>query len=292
MYIEIDKKSGFCFGVVHAIDIAERELEEQNELYCIGDIVHNQLEVRRLEKMGMKIISHDDFHDLEEKKVLIRAHGEHPDTYKSAFQKRIKLIDATCPVVLKLQKNIRHSAEQMEKIDGQIVIFGKPNHPEVNGLLGQTLDRGVVISSLEDLDKIDFSRPVSLFVQTTKSIDEFHKVRDEITRRMKAVSSDAEPQLKVVDSICRQMSNRVPALQEFVKRFDLVIFVSGRKSSNGTLLYKKCKEINESTYFVSDTSELSGEWFKGVGKVGICGATSTPMWLMEDIADVIKSINE
>lgn len=291
MYIEIDKSSGFCFGVVHAIEVAERELEEDNELYCIGDIVHNQVEVGRLEKLGMEIIDHKDLENLEGKKVLIRAHGEHPETYINAFKKGINLIDATCPVVLRLQNKIRLSSERMLEVGGQVVIFGKPKHPEVNGLLGQTLNNGIVVSSIEDLNQIDFLRPVCLYVQTTKSIDAFHEIRDEIERRMKEASPDKEPALEVNDSICRQMSNRVPALQEFVKRFDIIVFVSGKKSSNGNYLYTKCKEINNETWFVSDISEIQPRWFDGKERVGICGATSTPMWLMEAVAENINALN-
>lgn len=290
MYIEIDKSSGFCFGVVHAIEVAERELAEDHELYCIGDIVHNQVEVGRLQKMGMRIIDHKDLDTLTGKKVLIRAHGEHPETYINAFKQGINLVDATCPVVLRLQNKIRLSSERMKEIDGQVVIYGKPMHPEVNGLLGQTLNNGIVISSIEDLGKIDFSKPISLFVQTTKSIDAFHEIRDEIERRMKNAQPDNELELEVNDSICRQMSNRVPALQEFVSRFDTIIFVSGKKSSNGNYLYTKCKEINDLTWFISEKSEILPEWFEGKEKVGICGATSTPMWLMKEVAEKIKSI--
>jgi len=288
MYVEIEKSSGFCFGVVHAIEVAERELQDNDELYCIGDIVHNHKEVNRLNELGLRVIDHDKLDSLKGKKVLIRAHGEHPDTYIKAFSKGINLIDATCPVVLRLQNKIRKASEKMQEVNGQVVIFGKPNHPEVNGLLGQTLGNGIVISEMNDLEKVDFSRPVSLFVQTTKGIDQFHEVRDEIIRRMKEINPDNSPE--ITDSICRQMSNRVPELQSFVKDFDVIIFVSGKKSSNGNFLYKKCKEVNDNTWFVSEKEEISEEWFSNAERVGICGATSTPMWLMEEIASIIKAI--
>ena len=290
MDIEIDKGSGFCFGVVHAIEVAERELATDKELYCLGEIVHNHEEVERLEKLGMKIISHDDLPALEGKKVLFRAHGEYPNTYKTAFKNGLTIIDATCPVVLRLQNKIRRSYDEVSKNEGQIVIFGKELHPEVNGLYGQTFCRGIIVSSFDDLTQIDYSKPVRFFVQTTKSLDKFHEMSKEIERRMRVVNPDVEPDLLVFDTICRQMSNRVPALQKFVTRFDIVLFVSGRKSSNGNFLFQKCKEINPATYFISQSGELKRMWFEGKEKVGICGATSTPMWLMEKIAEEVLKI--
>ena len=289
MEISIDKGSGFCFGVVHAIEVAERELEEDKTLYCLGDIVHNQEEVKRLEHKGLKIIEHKDLDNLAGKKVLFRAHGEHPSTYLSAFSRGINVIDATCPVVLRLQNKIRKSFAEMEQINGQVVIFGKEMHPEVNGLIGQTLNRGIVISSMDDLSQIDFARPVRLFVQTTKSLDQFKEISNEIRRRMELASFGHVPDLLVADTICRQMSNRVPALQKFARKFQVVIFVSGKKSSNGNFLYNKCSEQNPNTYFISASDELNPQWFKGVETVGICGATSTPMWLMEEVLAQIEN---
>ncbi|PID94541.1 MAG: 4-hydroxy-3-methylbut-2-enyl diphosphate reductase [Bacteroidetes bacterium] len=290
MYVEIDKHSGFCFGVVRAIRVVEQELLKEDKLFCIGDIVHNRVEVGRLEKLGVKVIVHEDLERLQGKKVFIRAHGEHPSTYEKASRYHIDLIDATCPVVLQLQKKIRRAYEKMKTIGGQIVIFGKPNHPEVNGLWGQTRDEGIIVSSIGDLDRIDFSRPVSLFVQTTKSEDEFHAIRDEIGRRMRALSPEDPPLFDVTNSICREMSSRVPALQNFVERFEAVLFVSGKKSSNGKFLFSKCREINEKTYFISCKDEMKGAWFEGVESVGVCGATSTPMWLMEEIAREVQEM--
>ncbi len=290
MIIEIDKGSGFCFGVVHAIDVAERELAEDPELYCLGDIVHNQLEVDRLRKMGMTIITHDDLDNLAGKKVLFRAHGEPPETYQKALKNNLRVIDATCPVVLKLQTKIHNSSLKMNEDNGQVVIFGKQNHPEVTGLYGQTAANGIVISSKADIEKIDFSRPVSLFVQTTKGVDEFNDIREEILQRIRLAGGDTDSLFTVTDSICRQMANRVPALLEFAARFDIVIFVSGKKSSNGHFLFEKCHSRNPNTKFISDKSELQKSWFINAESVGICGATSTPMWLMEDIAKSIKTM--
>ena len=289
MKITIDKDSGFCFGVVHAIDVAERELEEHESLYCLGDIVHNQEEIKRLEQRGLKIIEHKDLDSLAGKKVLFRAHGEHPSTYIRAFSNGINVIDATCPVVLRLQSKIRKSFAEMEQKNGQVVIFGKEMHPEVNGLLGQTLNRGIVVSSMDDLSQIDFTRPVRFFVQTTKSLDQFKEISDEIRRRMELASSGHVLDLVVADTICRQMSNRVPALQKFAQKHEVVVFVSGKKSSNGNFLYKKCSEQNLNTYFISASDELNPQWFKNVETVGICGATSTPMWLMEEVLGKINN---
>lgn len=290
MKIEIDKGSGFCFGVVNAIEVAERELADNPELYCLGDIVHNHLEVDRLQKMGMTIITHDDLKKLSGKKVLFRAHGEPPETYREALKNDIQLIDATCPVVLKLQTKIHNASIQMSQENGQIVIFGKENHPEVKGLYGQAKSNGIVISSIEDIEKIDFSRPVSLFVQTTKGVDEFTEIRDKIRQRILIAGGDPDSSFTVKDSICRQMANRVPALLDFAERYDVVIFVSGKKSSNGKFLFQKCLGRNPNTKFISEISELQESWFTNADSVGICGATSTPMWLMEQVAKYIKTM--
>jgi len=276
MKVEIDRNSGFCFGVVYAIEMAEDYLKENGTLYCLGDIVHNDKEVERLENMGLKIISHEDLQDLHGETVLIRAHGEPPETYKLALDNDLNLIDASCPVVLKLQNRVRQAFDE----DRQIVILGKPGHAEVNGLIGQTNKEAIVVSSVEEAESLDVDRPVSLFSQTTKSTRLLHEVHQTMRERGE--------DLKFNDTICRQVSNREPELEKFSAQHDVIIFVSGKKSSNGRALYGACKEINPNSYFVSGKEELKGEWFKGVNSVGVCGATSTPMWLMEDIAEEIN----
>jgi 4-hydroxy-3-methylbut-2-en-1-yl diphosphate reductase len=289
MTIDIDNNSGFCFGVVNAICKAEEELGTLNELYCLGDIVHNNAEVERLKKKGLKIISYKQFKELKNCKVLIRAHGEPPETYKIAKQNNIELIDASCSVVLKLQKRIRKS--YLEQADGgQIVIFGKEGHAEVNGLVGQTEGEAIVVSQLADLDKIDFSKPVSVFSQTTMSIEEFNLISDEIRKRMISQMKMENVPLSVNDTICRQVSNRAPMLKQFVKLYNVIIFVSGKESSNGKYLFEVCKSVNQNTYFVTSPADIDPDWFIGVESVGICGATSTPRWLMEEVSNFLKLI--
>lgn len=287
MIVEIDSGSGFCFGVVYAIEKAEEELSLSDHLYCLGDIVHNSVEVERLYKKGLKTINHETLSDITNSKVLIRAHGEPPDTYSTALEKGIELIDATCPVVLKLQNKIRNGYEEYLKINGQIVIYGKKGHAEVNGLVGQTNNSAIVIEGPADLDKIDFSKPVNLFSQTTKSIEGFKDLSRKILAKIRENHPEMEKHFVINDTICRQVSTRGPKLRKFAKKHDIIIFVSGKKSSNGQMLYTVCKEENKNTYFVSDENDLSDEWFKGISSVGICGATSTPRWLMEKIADKI-----
>lgn len=283
MKVEIDKNSGFCFGVVNAIKIAEESLIREKKLYCLGDIVHNGEEVNRLSKLGLKTITHEKFFSLRNCTVLIRAHGEPPETYTYAEKNGIRLIDATCPVVLKLQKRVRKAYEEIQKINGQIVILGKKGHAEVEGLNGHAGNEAVIIQEEKDIEKVDFSRPATMFAQTTRSIDEFRKVSEEIRSRVKN-----NVPVKINDTVCRQVANRVPKLQKFVAAHDLVLFVSGRKSSNGKFLYEECKKENPKTYFVSNTDDLKTSWFEGVENVGICGATSTPQWLMEKIAGWIR----
>jgi 4-hydroxy-3-methylbut-2-enyl diphosphate reductase len=275
MRVEIDQNSGFCFGVVYAIEMAEDFLDETGSLYCLGDIVHNDEEVARLKNKGLQIINHDDLARLRNTTVLIRAHGEPPETYQLALKNNITLVDASCPVVLKLQHRVRGAMTD----DTQIVIYGKEGHAEVNGLVGQTGGKAVVIGGWDDLDKLDYSRPIQFFSQTTKSTDNFYKLKAEIERRIAAHGQG----FKANDTICRQVSNREPQLREFAPRFDVVVFVSGKKSSNGKVLYHVCKEVNPQTYFVSSPAELRAEWFDAAQTVGICGATSTPMWLMEQV---------
>lgn len=283
MKIEIDEKSGFCFGVVKAITTAEELLRARHgAVWCLGDIVHNRVEVNRLENMGLQTVGHERLPELAGKCVLIRAHGEPPTTYALAERYGIELADATCPVVAKLQERVRRAWEKMRAVGGQVVILGKPGHAEVVGLTGQTNEEAVVVESLDDLSRIDFSRPVCLLSQTTQSLSLFNAMRDEILRRA------ADPSAVTVhDTICRQVSNRNPHLREFAARFDAVVFVSGSKSSNGKALYGVCREANARSYKVEDASELRAEWFAGVETVGVCGATSTPKWLMEKVAAAI-----
>ncbi|MDX9695312.1 MAG: 4-hydroxy-3-methylbut-2-enyl diphosphate reductase [Bacteroidales bacterium] len=289
MKVEIDDNSGFCFGVVNAIQLAEKELEKSELLYCLGDIVHNSAEVDRLKTKGLVTINHDELKTLKNCKVLLRAHGEPPETYKIALENNIQLIDASCPVVLRLQKNIKTGFDDILDKGGQVVIYGKEGHAEVNGLVGQTNGRAIVIGGEEDLIKIDFSKPINLFSQTTKSIEGFYKIEKEIRKRMIEVQGNDDVLLISNDTICRQVSHRQPQLREFVKNHDVIVFVSGKKSSNGKMLYQVCKDENENTYFVSDETELDKSWFIKASSVGICGATSTPRWLMEKIA---KRIND
>lgn len=279
MKVEIDKKSGFCFGVIKAIKSAEEELEDSNLLYCLGDIVHNGKEVQRLEKMGLKSISKEEYFSLKNCKVLIRAHGEPPKTYKHAKENNIELIDATCPVVLTLQEKIKNSYNTKIQQKGQLVIFGKKGHAEIIGLNGQINHSAIIIESIADVDKIDMSRPVSLYSQTTKRIEDFHKIA-------KLVKSKIHPgvPVEIKDTICRQVSNRVPNLKVFASKYDLLLFIAGKKSSNGQYLFSICKEENQNSHFISQTEEIDSNWFHDVKSVGICGATSTPTWLMKEVA--------
>lgn len=284
MIVEIDKRSGFCFGVINAIKAAEDELKESNRLYCLGDIVHNGMEVDRLEKMGLKSISNEEFFSLKNCKVLIRAHGEPPETYKYAEENNIQLIDATCPVVLTLQEKVKSSYKTNIEQEGQVVIYGKKGHAEIIGLNGQTNHNAIIIESIADMDKIDMNRPVSLYSQTTKRIEDFHEIA-------KQVKENIQPGLpvQIKDTICRQVSNRVPNLKNFAAKYDLILFVAGQKSSNGKYLYTICKEVNDDTYMISNISEIEKRWFEDIKSVGICGATSTPNWLMEEVAEWVQT---
>ncbi|MCB0819360.1 MAG: 4-hydroxy-3-methylbut-2-enyl diphosphate reductase [Bacteroidetes bacterium] len=289
MNVKIDENSGFCFGVVYAIQMAEDELDTNGSLYCLGDIVHNNMEVERLSAKGLKIIDHEELKQLHDTKVLIRAHGEPPETYKIAIDNNIQLIDASCPVVLKLQNRIRNGYE--EKGEGQIVVYGKNGHAEVNGLVGQTRGEAIIANSIEDLDQIDFSKPVKFFSQTTQPTEGYKGMRDEIIRRMREAGNDENLFFEANDTLCRQVSNREPQLKVFANEYDVIVFVSGKKSSNGKVLYDVCKSVNPNSYFISEWSEFNPEWLKGFNSVGICGATSTPMWLMEEVAENIRSLD-
>jgi 4-hydroxy-3-methylbut-2-enyl diphosphate reductase len=291
MNVTIDPDSGFCFGVVYAIEIAERELAKSDNLFCLGDIVHNNMEVKRLKDMGLIIIEHDELDRLHDCRVLIRAHGEPPETYRIALKNNLELIDASCPIVLNLQNEIRYGFEEMQDKGGQIVIYGKEGHAEVNGLRGQTLGKAIVIGSEDDLGKIDFTRPVHLYAQTTKSVSGFHAIVEMIRQRMEAAAPGGKIDFRWNDTICRQVSNRSGKLVEFARKFETVIFVSGKKSSNGMILYQVCKDVNPGTHLVSGKEDIQKEWFSGVDNVGVCGATSTPMWLMEEVAAEIRTLN-
>ena len=290
MQITIDNKSGFCFGVVNAIRISEEELAK-DELASLGDIVHNSKEVERLSELGLHVISHDELPEWSHKKVLIRAHGEPPSTYKTASELGLKVVDATCPIVLKLQERIRKSYEEMEAVNGQVVIYGKEGHAEVIGLLGQTDGNAILITGTDDLDKIDFNRPVRLYSQTTKDPNKYNVIGDLIFQNMHARNGEYAD-FKKYNTICGQMSGRAPRLEEFSRTHEVVVFVGGTKSSNAAALYSVCKATNPNSYFVSDASVLNKEWFQGVNDVGISGATSTPMWLMEEVAEAIKVITK
>ncbi len=292
MTIETDKNSGFCFGVVKAIETAESELKKNGKLYCLGDIVHNDAEVKRLEKKGLKTITHEEFKKLKNVKVLLRAHGEPPETYEIAKKNNIELIDASCPIVLNLQKKIRKAYTDFKPVKGQTVIFGKEGHAEVIGLLGHTENKGIVISDEKDLDKIDFSKPINIFSQTTKSRSSYHEIIEKIKERMIKETGKDKINFIVNDSTCHSVSRRDTFLRDFAKKHDIIIFVSGKKSSNGKALYEVCKKQNPRSYFVSETNELKQDWFKKNDSVGICGATSTPTWLMEKVKSSIQKFND
>lgn len=284
--VEIDKDSGFCFGVVTAIDSAEKELTKTQPLYCLGDIVHNSLEVERLESLGLKTIDHEDFEKLRDTKVLLRAHGEPPYTYKKARENKITIIDATCPVVLKLQQRIYKSYQESKNTDTQIVIYGKEGHAEVNGLVGQTDGNAIVIEKKEDLDRINFNHDIILFSQTTKPLDGFKEIVTEIQKKIADGIS-----FKYFDTICRQVANRLPNIKNFASKHDWIYFVAGIKSSNGKMLFEECKKANPNTQFIIHPDEIKEKLPKDIQSVGICGATSTPKWLMEEIEKKILEIN-
>ena len=294
--IEIDNGSGFCFGVTTAIQKAEEELAKGNQLYCLGDIVHNGMECERLREMGLITINHDEMAQLHNAKVLLRAHGEPPETYELARRNNIEIIDATCPVVLQLQKRIRKNYELQMANDeeaqtrnsdlgirnSQIVIFGKRGHAEVLGLVGQTHSNAIVIEHFDEVSQLDFSRDIYLYSQTTKSLDEFHRIIEYIQQH---ISPDAT--FRSFDTICRSVANRMPNISQFATRHDLILFVCGRKSSNGKVLYNECLRVNPNTHLIEGPEEINPQWLDGIQTVGICGATSTPKWLMEQCRDAL-----
>ena len=278
--IEIDNGSGFCFGVTTAIKKAEEELAQGEKLYCLGDIVHNGMECERLRQMGLITINHEEMRKLHDVKVLLRAHGEPPETYELARRNNIEIIDATCPVVLKLQKRIKEQYDA--NLQSQIVIFGKKGHAEVLGLVGQTQSSAIVIENFDEVTKLDFSRDIYLYSQTTKSLDEFHRIIDYIQAH---ISPNAK--FQSFDTICRSVANRMPNISQFAAKHDLVLFVCGRKSSNGKVLYNECRRVNPNTHLIEGPDEIDRSWLEGIKTIGICGATSTPKWLMEQCRDAL-----
>lgn len=280
--IEIDNGSGFCFGVTTAIQKAEEELAKGNTLYCLGDIVHNGQECERLKKMGLITINHEEFAKLHDVKVLLRAHGEPPATYKLAQKNRIEIIDATCPVVLRLQKRIKQEFDNNTPNNKQIVIYGKNGHAEVLGLVGQTNGQAIVIEGMKEINRLDFSKDIRLYSQTTKSLDEFGQIVEYIKSHI-----SPEATFEYHDTICRQVANRMPNIRNFAASHDLIFFVCGRKSSNGKILYHECKKVNENSYLIDQPEEIDRSLLYNVQSIGICGATSTPKWLMEECKKAI-----
>lgn len=282
--VEIDEGSGFCFGVVTAINKAEEELAKGGILYCLGDIVHNSREVERLKAMGLVTINHDEFNDLRNAKVLLRAHGEPPETYEIARKNNIEIIDATCPVVLRLQKRIKQEHIQDENKDKQIVIYGKNGHAEVLGLVGQTAGEAIVIEKPAEVKKLDFNKDIRLYSQTTKSLDGFRDI-------VKYIEGHISPEVtfESYDTICRQVANRIPNIRRFAASHDLIFFVSDKKSSNGKMLFSECRKVNPNSHLIANAGEIEQSLLSGAHSVGICGATSTPKWLMEEISEAIKS---
>ena len=287
--IEIDKGSGFCFGVTTAIRKAEEELDNTGHLYCLGDIVHNTAEVERLANRGLETITHEQLEHLHDVKVLLRAHGEPPETYETARRNRIDIIDATCPVVLKLQQRINatFTAAEAGKPSPQIVIYGKRGHAEVLGLVGQTQGQATVIENIDELDKIDYTRDIYLYSQTTKSVQEFGRIVEEIKRRVGEGVT-----FRSFDTICRSVANRIPQIREFASQHELILFVSGAKSSNGRILFAECKDANPNSYLISGEGDIDPSWLEGKERIGICGATSTPRWLMQRVSDAVQKLTE
>lgn len=286
--IEIDKDSGFCFGVTTAISKAEEQLEAGGTLYCLGDIVHNSDEVERLRGKGLATITHDDLSVLPAgARVLLRAHGEPPSTYATARHRGIDIVDATCPVVLKLQQRVKAAYDRDPARRPQIVIYGKTGHAEVNGLVGQTDGQAIVVETVADLDRLDYTRDIALFSQTTKSLEGYRGIIEEIERRMQP-----QAHFEHYDTICRSVSGRVERLRRFAASHGIVLFVAGTKSSNGRILYDQCRAVNPDTHLIANASHLNPEWLRGASSVGICGATSTPLWLMEDVRDAVARYME
>ncbi|MCR5271181.1 MAG: 4-hydroxy-3-methylbut-2-enyl diphosphate reductase [Prevotella sp.] len=290
LQVEIDEGSGFCFGVTTAIKKAEEELKKGKTLYCLGDIVHNGMECERLKQMGLITITHEDMKQLHNVKVLLRAHGEPPATYELARKNNIEIIDATCPVVLKLQNRIKQQYESsltshLSPLTSQIVIFGKKGHAEVLGLVGQTQGSAIVIENFEEVKQLDFTHDIYLYSQTTKSLDEFHRIIEYIQAHI-----SPEATFKSFDTICRSVANRMPNISQFATRHDLILFVCGRKSSNGKVLFNECLRVNPNSHLIEGPEEINSEWLKDIETIGICGATSTPKWLMEQCRDALLKL--
>ena len=290
MIVETDNLSGFCFGVRNAVEIAEKALRNGEEIYSLGLIVHNEAEISRLVALGLRMINHEMLYSLKDSKLLIRAHGEPPETYRIAERNNITIIDATCPIVKKLQARIRKTWLESRKNGGQVVIYGKPGHAEVVGLLGHINNDGILVSGPDDLSGIDFNKPVMLFSQTTMSVQEYDRIAQLIRENMTVSGiTDRDKFLKVHNSICAQVSGRESQLKSFAREHDIIIFVSGKDSSNGKLLYSVCKSANPDSWFVSSPGEIEKSWFEGKRSAGICGATSTPKWLIEEIRNLVIS---
>ncbi len=291
MRVSIEKGSGFCFGVQNAVMIAEKALQDGEKVYCLGEIVHNDLEVARLTSLGLETITHDRFEQLHDARVLVRAHGEPPSTYAMASENNISIIDATCPIVRAMQEKIKKVSELAGEGKGQIVIYGKRGHAEVIGLMGAAGSNGILVTGPDDLDQIDYRQPLFLFSQTTMSSTDYEqlteKIRERLERESPAAGSEA---LKVHKTTCRQVSGREPRLREFAREHDVIIFVSGRKSSNGRMLYEVCRRENPRSYFIASPAELDSTWFTEADSAGVCGATSTPGWLIRKVAEMIESI--
>lgn len=294
MKVEVDGNSGFCFGVENAVEIAEKALDSGEKVYCLGSIVHNDVEVERLGSKGLITIDHDEYRRLRNCKVLIRAHGEPPSTYETAMRNNLTLIDATCPIVKRLQARIRRTWNESADTGGQIVLFGKEGHAEVIGLLGQTSNEAILINREEDIDRIDFSRPVYLFSQTTMSVSEYKRLSGIIRKKIEeaGVTDNPDDLMTVHNTICGQVSNREPRLKKFCGTHDVIVFVSGRESSNGKMLFEVCRGQNTTSFMISSPSELRPEWFRGKKTAGVCGATSTPKWLIEKVAEAIRAMGE
>ncbi|MBN2166503.1 MAG: 4-hydroxy-3-methylbut-2-enyl diphosphate reductase [Marinilabiliaceae bacterium] len=282
MKVEIDQQSGFCYGVIKAIEKAEKFLKSENQLFCLGDIVHNEAEIKRLNDLGMTSITIDETQNINAKTVLFRAHGEPPSSYQKLNKQSIRIIDATCPVVLKLQERIRKAYTELKKIKGQLVIYGKKGHPEVIGLVGQVNGDAFIVETEQDIDKLDMTNPIEIFSQTTKSVSGFNSIVNTIKQK------HTNPTLVLShDTICRQVSNRIPHLKEFANQYEVIVFVGGTNSSNGKILFDVCKKENHNSYFISDVKELDNNWFKSIQSVGICGATSTPRWQLNQVYNAI-----
>ncbi len=290
MDVTIDPSSGFCFGVKRAIEQAEELLDKEGKLYCLGDIVHNRAEMERLEGRGLKSVGHREMMELSDVPLLFRAHGEPPSSYDTAHSNRLSLTDATCPIVRKLQERIRKVWQEIRPGGGQVVIFGNPGHPETIGLRGQTDGEAIVVSAVDELDAVDPSAPVALFSQTTKNPGEYKQIAGELKKRMENHFTGGGVPLKVYNTICGQIAGRTPGIRKFASSHDVIVFVGGSRSSNARVLFGHCSEANPRSWFVTGAGEVAGEWFEGAISAGVCGATSTPRWLMEKVAERIREL--